>query len=71
KLIMARRKPIDTISLSELGLAQAVALLSPDFRVTEVFSPRSARQTEFLSGNPDEIARRAALIIRETSARKS
>lgn len=71
KLIQARRRPIDIIGLSDLGLTQEDTCLSPKFKVIDVFSPRSARQTEILSGAPEEVARRAASIIRETSARKS
>ncbi len=71
KLIQARRRPIDMIGLAELGLASDEVCLNPTFKIIEVFSHRSARQSEILSGQTGEIARRAAAILLEKTARKA
>ncbi len=62
------RAPIEILNAADLGFkAQEVGLAGSLTEVVETFSPKSARETEFLEGSPAEMA--AALLGRLKAAK--
>jgi electron transfer flavoprotein beta subunit len=53
-IIAAKKKPVEKLSAAELGLTGAD--LTPRQRIVRVYPPVKAAQTEFLEGNPKEVA---------------
>lgn len=62
----AAKQEIKTLGLMELGLKAAeVGESGSRVRVERLFPPPVTKQTEILSGNPDEIATRLAQILKD------
>jgi electron transfer flavoprotein beta subunit len=54
KMLQARRQPIKTVSLGELGLREDA--LKPRFSTVESFLPAGKKKTHFMTGDPQAIA---------------
>ena len=57
-IMAAKKKPIQKLTAADLGLTADE--LAPRQRITRVYTPVKAAQTEFLQGSPKEIAARLA-----------
>jgi electron transfer flavoprotein beta subunit len=55
-IMAAKNKPIQKLTLQDLGLAPDV--LSPRQKISRIYFPEKASQTEFINGSPKEIAAR-------------
>ena len=55
-IMAAKKKPIQKLTLADLGLSPED--LAPRQRIFKVYVPAKKGQTEFLQGNPKEIAAR-------------
>ncbi len=63
KLVQARRRPIQCISIGDLRLGQHSLDGKPGFGVLDVFRPKSTHAIEMLSGSTSGVASRVTDII--------
>ena len=61
KMMMAQRKPIETVAMKSLELED----LSPAVRIIDIFSPREMSHAEMIEGTPPEQARKLMTMIKE------
>lgn len=63
KMLLAQSKPIQTFSLSDLGLEET--FLAPSFKISEIRSPQEMSQAEIISGEPGQVASKLVKKIKE------
>lgn len=61
KMMMAQRKPIETVAIKNLELED----LSPSVRIIDIFSPQEMSHAEMIEGTPKEQARKLMTMIKE------
>jgi electron transfer flavoprotein beta subunit len=67
RLVEARKRPILTMSQSELGISEESLINDNMLKITHV-GPATARQVKMLQGSPEEVAAALMRIIREASS---
>lgn len=65
KLMEARKKPVETLTLSALGIKEGDLKAARKFRIVDVFPPPRPRGAEIIEGEPSDTARVLSEKIKE------
>lgn len=65
KLFQARRRGVDSIAATDLGIGKAELQKTAKWKFVEVLEPKRERRAEVIQGNPKEIAPKIIAKIRE------